>query len=73
MENAENMNVHVVLDEINDTVVAIQQDSNVTLRQSISAAPLGMVYERLSKLINPLNRLGCSTWVVGRNIFVDVA
>jgi hypothetical protein len=72
MKDTKNIDVPVILDEINNTVMAVQQDSNVMLKHPISVAYFGMLYQRLSKLINPLNCLGRGTRVIGRNIFVDV-
>ena len=72
MKNAKDIDVSVVPDEIHNPVVAVQQDSNVALRHAISAASLGILHQRLSKVINPFDCLGCGAWVISRNILVDV-
>ena len=69
---AENVNVAVVLHQVRDTVVAVQENANVTRRGLVSVSDLRKVLDGLGPVIDPLNRFSCRPRIVRCNVLEDV-
>lgn len=72
MEDAQDIDVSIVLDQIGDAVVAVEENAHMAARCSIAMAHLRKCSQRLSPLIYAINGLGRRLRIISRNVLKDV-
>ena len=72
MEYAQDVDVPIGLDEVRDTVGAVQQDAHVLLGMKETVAHLRILREDLSALIDPFHRFRGSIGIISGDVLEDV-
>lgn len=72
MENAEDINVPVVLDQVGDSEMSVEEDSHMARRGRIAMAHLGKGNEVLRPLVDALDSATRGLRIIGGNVLEDV-
>ena len=72
MEDAEDVNVAIVFDEVGDTIVPVQEDAHVARGSGVEMTNLWEGGEDLRSLIDSLDRARRSVGVIGGDVLEDV-
>ena len=72
VEYAKNINISVVLHEIGDSVMPVEQDADVSLRELVAVPDLWKRSENLRPFVNALNRPSCSLGIIRGDVLENV-
>ncbi len=72
MENAEDINIPVVFDQVGDPEMSVEKDSHMARRGRIAMAHLGKGNEVLCPLVDALDGASLGLRVIGGDVLEDV-
>ena len=72
VEDAENIDISVVLYEVGDSVMPVEQDANISQRALVAVADLRKRSQSLRTFVNALNRPSRSVRIICGNVPEDV-
>jgi len=72
VENAEHINVAIVLDQIRDAIVTIEKNPHISLRRPIAITHFRKSCQRLHLFVDAIYGLSSSRRIIRGNVTVDI-